>query len=533
MKGMIPIVAIVVLLLVTTGLLGSGWVVFFGYYEILVSKAIRTVPGSSYCEEGSANIYINNVGVSTIKLSASSQLPFDDARNLVENSGFESLDCTNGDCMPESWAVTIPKTSDTVLVTDISSSMRNDCDKRCDTFESGGNSSDNGCTGGESWPVCDDCDDDGHDEDPNEDCKFVNAQKAAKIFLDQMDSNFDNVSLVIFDREALIEIGLINDYDQLKALIDALRTDSGTDIAGGIKNATSVLTQPQSTGDVKVQVLLSDGSPYYCYGESVHGNRTKAIECTQNEADNASLQGIRIYTIGLGVGQTDAEDLLKYIANVTGGRYVNTPDSQDLVEIYISISREITNGVSESNVYGRYSMMLGAGTGRKAESDLIEIVDPSKNYTLRFYLEMTVISGNMSLTIYFYNNIFEQTGEETLQVYNSSIGGFEKQEFDISPGGASYIKISFEWGEDSEGTALMDDMFLGPELTCTSSGKVYTCGDLTITKTSGDGDFYPYLSTESIEPKGMAVLRDANCADGFCEYKIISPSMGIDAGINC
>lgn len=544
MKGMTPVIAIVVLLLITIGLLSGAWVLLFGYYETVVSKPIRTVLGSSYCREGSANIYINNMGISDINLTSLSQLPFNDVMNLADNSGFENLVCTNGNCMIESWEA---QTSDIIVVIDVSSSMDNDCTIPCDQFGHGAPQSAaqdcntvhtptiptcNPCP----WPNCKDCDGDKQWEDTNEDCKFGNAQNASKIFLDQMDSNFEKVGLVAFDRRAVIQGGLTTNYTQLKSEIDNLSRDGwGTDIAGGIKNATWMLTQPTSSGDVKVQVLLSDGEPYWCVGQNV--GKAAAIQCAKDQADNASLQGIRIYTIGLGVGAgSDGEDLLKYIANKTGGRYVSAPDSHDLVGIYINISEEITSEVSYLfKVYGNYSMKLEGGTNRKAKSNLIEIVDPSKDYKLWFYLRLQLTSGNINLTIYFYgaNGVTEWKPPETLQTYGSSIDEFEKQEFDVSPEGASYIKISFEWSDNSIGTAWMDDVFLGPELMCTISDKTYTCGELAIIKTTGDGDAYLYFSKESIEPKGTVVLRDANCADEFCEYKIFSPSVTIDAGVNC
>ena len=112
------------------------------------------------------------------------------------------------------------------------------------------------------------------------------------------------------------------------------------------------------------------------------------------------------------------------------------------------------------------------------------------------------------------------------------IAEFSKQTLDVTiPGGASYAKLSFEWSDDSSGTAYIDDMYLGHASPCQVSGASAVCGEISIEKT-GDGGLRPFFSSSSIASRDFAKFKDANC-QGFCTYTFISPSGSAEGSADC
>ena len=87
-------------------------------------------------------------------------------------------------------------------------------------------------------------------------------------------------------------------------------------------------------------------------------------------------------------------------------------------------------------------------------------------------------------------------------------------------------------GADIQDKIIIDDVYFGPKPECNESNGNYICGDLIITKTSMDGDLYPYISDDILDPSGIIKIKDGNCKKN-CEYKIISKSNAIDVNVNC
>lgn len=157
----------------------------------------------------------------------------------------------------------------------------------------------------------------------------------------------DRIGLVAFAAEALTRVPITLDYDVLKQAVWDLRVgelEDGTAIGTAIATAANRLRR--APGEGKVLVLLTDGE----------NNRGRIDPLTAAEA--AAKLGIKVYTIGVGT-QGEArmpigrglggrmryqtlpvridEDLLRKVAQKTGGRYFRATDAEALSRIFHQI----------------------------------------------------------------------------------------------------------------------------------------------------------------------------------------------------
>jgi Ca-activated chloride channel family protein len=156
----------------------------------------------------------------------------------------------------------------------------------------------------------------------------------------------DRIALVAFSGEALTQVPLTTDYQVLERAVTDLRIgmlDDGTAIGSGL--ATAVNRLRQVAGKSKIILLLTDGV-----------NNRGNIDPRTAAAAAAAL-GIRVYTIGVGTeGEAPIptgrgangfryevlpveidEDLLREIAQTTGGKYFRAKDSEALSRIFKQI----------------------------------------------------------------------------------------------------------------------------------------------------------------------------------------------------
>ena len=158
----------------------------------------------------------------------------------------------------------------------------------------------------------------------------------------------DRIGLVVFARKAFTQCPLTTDYRILIELVKEIRVGmiaDGTAIGLGI--ATSVNRLRDSTAKSKVIILITDGS-----------NNAGNIDPI-TAAELAKTFGIKIYTIAVGKGglvpfpvedpffgkryvQANVEideQILKRIADITGGLFFRARDPKSLSEIYEKINK--------------------------------------------------------------------------------------------------------------------------------------------------------------------------------------------------
>jgi Ca-activated chloride channel family protein len=157
----------------------------------------------------------------------------------------------------------------------------------------------------------------------------------------------DRMGIVVFAGESFTQCPLTTDRATLINLMKEVQTDlieDGTAIGNGL--ATAVARMMDSDAPSRVVILLTDGV-----------NNSGEV-APQTAAEIAKTYGVRVYTIGVGANgmapypvmtpwgvemqkvQVEIdEDLLKGIAETTGGRYFRATDNTKLAEIYSEINK--------------------------------------------------------------------------------------------------------------------------------------------------------------------------------------------------
>ena len=156
----------------------------------------------------------------------------------------------------------------------------------------------------------------------------------------------DRMGIVVFAGESYTQCPLTTDRAALINMMKEVETgliDDGTAIGNGL--ATAIARMKDSDAKSRVVILLTDG-----VNNSGEVSPQMAVEI-------AKTYGIRVYTIGVGregmapypvmtpwgveVRNLEVEideDLLKQIADETGGRYFRANDNTKLAEIYDEIN---------------------------------------------------------------------------------------------------------------------------------------------------------------------------------------------------
>ncbi|SCY34594.1 VWA domain-containing protein, partial [Alkaliphilus peptidifermentans] len=97
--------------------------------------------------------------------------------------------------------------------------------------------------------------------------RMVNTKLAAKEFVDRLllDDGATEIAVVTFDQnpQVVANFTSFEDKDTLKAAIDGIQADGGTNIQAGIRQAQILLDAVDA--DNKVMVILGDGEPTYSY----------------------------------------------------------------------------------------------------------------------------------------------------------------------------------------------------------------------------------------------------------------------------
>lgn len=176
-----------------------------------------------------------------------------------------------------------------------------------------------------------------------------NRLEAAKKVIDDFikGRTSDKIGLVIFAAKSFTQCPLTIDYSVLRNLLSEIKSgmiEDGTAIGNAIANGVNRLKD--SNAKSKVMILLTDGV-----------NNAGEIDPI-TAAQIAQKYGIRIYAIGVGtLGEAPYpfqtpfgvryqmvpveidENLLKQIANITGGKYFRATNNRKLIEIYDEIDK--------------------------------------------------------------------------------------------------------------------------------------------------------------------------------------------------
>ncbi len=185
----------------------------------------------------------------------------------------------------------------------------------------------------------------------------------------------DRVGLVVFAAKAYTQAPLTLDYDFLESMLREVEVgviEDGTAIGTALAMAVNRLKDTEAKS--KVIILLTDGQ----------NNRGELSP--ETAADVAATMGVRVYAIGVGANgeapfiidhpfagrqrrmvpvEID-EDMLRAIADKTGGKYFRATNNEALREIYHEIG-ELEKTKIEERIYTdydeRYALFLWPAFG--------------------------------------------------------------------------------------------------------------------------------------------------------------------------
>lgn len=178
----------------------------------------------------------------------------------------------------------------------------------------------------------------------------------------------DRIGLVDYSGEAVLKVPLTSDHKILVDEINRLETGALADgTAIGVGLATTINHLKNSKASSKVIILLTDGV------ESIDYKNGLLYISPQDAAQIAANLGIKVYTIGIGTtglapfptsrdlftgkiiftmqpNELD-EPMMKYIANLTGGKYFRATDNESLENIYEEIDQLEKTEINEVKFY--------------------------------------------------------------------------------------------------------------------------------------------------------------------------------------
>lgn len=153
----------------------------------------------------------------------------------------------------------------------------------------------------------------------------------AKNFVNNFDDN-DMAAVIDFDDYATTYCQLTNDKAVIKAAIDRINSSGGTNLSAGMERAIVEIKEHPSKA--KYIIMLTDGVGDY----------------DDNLTQQAKDYGITVFTIGLG-SAVDV-DLMKRIAESTGGKFYYAENSDKLIDIFNETSEDLIDLTKDTDEDG-------------------------------------------------------------------------------------------------------------------------------------------------------------------------------------
>ena len=174
-------------------------------------------------------------------------------------------------------------------------------------------------------------------------------QRVVDRFVAERDS--DRIGLIVFGSRAYLQLPFTRDLDTARSLVQLMDVGmAGPQTALGDAIGLSIYSFESSEIDQRLLILLTDG------------NDTASKMTPINAAEIAKLNGVGIYTIGVGDPEATGEDrvdfdTLEAIAERSGGAFFNAQDETTLDEVYQRIDELSVADVKTTSWRPRESML--------------------------------------------------------------------------------------------------------------------------------------------------------------------------------
>lgn len=179
--------------------------------------------------------------------------------------------------------------------------------------------------------------------------RFEAVQRVVDRFIAERES--DRVGLIVFGARAYVQLPFTRDLETARALVGLMEVGmAGPQTALGDSIGLAIRSFESSEVDDRVLILLTDG------------NDTASKMTPVNAADIAKLNGVEIYTIGIGDTAATGEDrvdfdVLARIARRTGGQFFNAEDESALEQVYRRIDEAAAADVRTDSWRPRESLL--------------------------------------------------------------------------------------------------------------------------------------------------------------------------------
>jgi Ca-activated chloride channel family protein len=186
-------------------------------------------------------------------------------------------------------------------------------------------------------------------EDGNDVSRFEAVQRVVDRFVAERED--DRIGLIVFGTKAYLQLPFTRDLDTARALVDLMDVGmAGPKTALGDSIGLAIRSFETSEVDDRLLILLTDG------------NDTASKMTPINAADIAQLNGVEIYTIGIGDTAATGEDrvdfdVLSAIAARTGGEFYNAEDETALDAVYRRIDQTAVSDVRTQSWRPRQSLV--------------------------------------------------------------------------------------------------------------------------------------------------------------------------------
>ncbi|MBI5646618.1 MAG: VWA domain-containing protein [Ignavibacteriae bacterium] len=184
----------------------------------------------------------------------------------------------------------------------------------------------------------------------------LGAIDAGHAFIDSLDGVTDQAAILWFNSVVTTALPMTISTTALHTAMESLPASGATAVWDGIyAGVQHVITY--GTNPVKVVIAMTDGGD-----NSSSRGPSEAISL-------ANRNGVRIFTIGLGSGIQTA--ILQNIADLTGGRYYETPSGTQLAAIYKEIFTILRQNLQECKI--TYQAQCMDGAMRKVDLQVVDI----------------------------------------------------------------------------------------------------------------------------------------------------------------
>lgn len=169
-------------------------------------------------------------------------------------------------------------------------------------------------------------------------------KKLTKRFISKLNPKNDKISVIDFDDEIHINKPLTNNFSEALADVDSVDDKGGTNVYLALKTGISILNSEKEENRKKYLFLLTDGK------DDLGWWLPNPTEEQYNEIIEEAIKSqIVVYTIGF---KSTDEDLLKRIADRTGGKAYLKKEATELPEIFNQLNEEIENKDTDLNKDG-------------------------------------------------------------------------------------------------------------------------------------------------------------------------------------